>query len=167
MNKLAFLGVYVLLYHLVRQKIDPALIARFRPAMFGCFWPIFFFADHRCRERRGERRRRPCAECGKRPRAFGLEWCRECYEQIKPVDGSLGFSLRTAPQRPHDVEVDLASIWGNPDAVIAAVRDALAAAGIDPGDFLEAARPAADEEELLITCRAWVHVDVGGRASAQ
>ena len=80
-----------------------------------------------------KRRRRPCAECGKRPRAFGLEWCRECYEQIKPVDGSLGFSLRTAPQRPHDVEVDLASIWGNPDAVIAAVRDALAAAGIDPG----------------------------------
>ena len=29
------------------QKIDPALIARFRPAMFSCFWPIFFFADHR------------------------------------------------------------------------------------------------------------------------
>ena len=28
------------------QKIDPALIARFRPATFGCFWPIFFFADH-------------------------------------------------------------------------------------------------------------------------
>ena len=27
--------------------LDPALIARFRPAMFGCFWPVFFFADHR------------------------------------------------------------------------------------------------------------------------
>ena len=24
------------------QKVDPALIARFRPAMVGCFWPIFF-----------------------------------------------------------------------------------------------------------------------------
>ena len=31
----------------VPQKIDPALIARSRPAMFGCFWPIFFFAEHR------------------------------------------------------------------------------------------------------------------------
>ena len=115
-----------------------------------------------------KRRRRPCAECGKRPRAFGLEWCRECYKQIRPVDGSLGFSLRTAPERPHDVEVDLAGIWGDPDAVIAAVRDALAAAGIDPGDFLEAVRPAADDDdELLITCRAWVHVEVGGHTSAQ
>ena len=57
---------------------------------------------------------------------------------------------------------------GDPDAVIAAVRDALAAAGIDPGDFLEAVRPAADDDdELLITCRAWVHVEGGGRASAQ
>ena len=28
------------------QKADPALIARFRPAMLGCFWPVFFFADH-------------------------------------------------------------------------------------------------------------------------
>ena len=28
------------------QKVDPALIARFRPAVVGCFWPIFFFADH-------------------------------------------------------------------------------------------------------------------------
>ena len=28
------------------QKVDPALIARFRPAKVGCFWPIFFFADH-------------------------------------------------------------------------------------------------------------------------
>ena len=25
------------------QKVDPALIVRFGPAMFGCFWPIFFF----------------------------------------------------------------------------------------------------------------------------
>ena len=29
------------------QKVDPALIARFRPATVGCFQPIFFFADHR------------------------------------------------------------------------------------------------------------------------
>ena len=92
-----------------------------------------------------KQRRRPCAECGKRPRTFGLDRCRECYKQIGPVDGSLGFSLRTAPEHPHDVEVDLAGIWGDPDAVIAAVRDALAAAAIDPGDFLEAVRPAADE----------------------
>ena len=28
------------------QKVDPALTARFRFAMVGCFWPIFFFADH-------------------------------------------------------------------------------------------------------------------------
>ena len=71
-------------------------------------------------------------------------------------------------ERPHDVEVDLAGIWGDPDAVIAAVQDALAAAGIDPGDFLEAVRPAADDDdELLITCRAWVHVEVGGHTSAQ
>ena len=28
------------------HKIDPALIARSRPAIFGCFWPIFFFAEH-------------------------------------------------------------------------------------------------------------------------
>ena len=28
------------------QKVDPALIAHFRPAMVGCFQPIFFFADH-------------------------------------------------------------------------------------------------------------------------
>ena len=90
------------------------------------------------------------------------------HKQIRPVDGSLGFSLRTAPERPHDVEVDLAGIWGDPDAVIAAVQDALAAAGIDPGDFLEAVRPAADDDdELLITCRAWVHVEVGGHTSAQ
>ena len=75
-----------------------------------------------------KRRRRPCAECGKRPRAFGLEWCSECYEPVGGGDGSLGFSLRTAPERPHDVEVDLAGIWGDPDAVIVAVRDALAAA---------------------------------------
>ena len=35
------------------QKVDPALIARFRHAMVGCFWPIFFFADHRsCTPRR-------------------------------------------------------------------------------------------------------------------
>ena len=47
------------------------------------------------------------------------------------------------------------------------LRDALAAADIDPGDFLEAVRPAVDDDdELLITCRAWVHVDVGGRTSA-
>ena len=37
----------------------------------------------------------------------------------------------------------------------------------DAGDFLEAARPAADDDELLITCRAWVHVEVGGHTSAQ
>ena len=24
-------------------KVDPALIARFRLAMVGCFWPIFLF----------------------------------------------------------------------------------------------------------------------------
>ena len=71
------------------------------------------------------------------------------------------------PERPYDIEVDLAGIWGDPDSVIAAVRDALAAADIDPGDFLEAVRPAVDDDdELLITCRAWVHVDVGGRTSA-
>ena len=29
------------------QKVDPVLIARFRPDMIGCFWPVFFFADHR------------------------------------------------------------------------------------------------------------------------
>ena len=29
------------------QKVDPALIARCRPAMVGCFQPIFFFTDHR------------------------------------------------------------------------------------------------------------------------
>ena len=28
------------------QKVYPALIARFRPAMVGCFLSIFFFADH-------------------------------------------------------------------------------------------------------------------------
>ena len=72
-----------------------------------------------------KRPRRPCAECGKRPRAFGLEWCSECYERNAPADGSLGFSLRHAPRRPHDVRVDLAGVWGDPDAVIAAVRDAL------------------------------------------
>ena len=114
-----------------------------------------------------KRRRRPCAACGKRPRAFGLNWCSECYAQLPVVDGSLGFSLRNAPERPYDIEVDLAGIWGDPDSVIAAVRDALAAADIDPGDFLEAVRPAVDDDELLITCRAWVHVDVGGRTSAQ
>ena len=31
------------------QKVYPALIARLRPAVVGCFWPIFFIADHnRC-----------------------------------------------------------------------------------------------------------------------
>ena len=30
----------------LHKKSDPALIARFRPAMVGCFCPIFFFADH-------------------------------------------------------------------------------------------------------------------------
>ena len=34
------------------QKVDPALIARFRPDMVGCFWPVFFFADHNPRTRR-------------------------------------------------------------------------------------------------------------------
>ena len=29
------------------QKVYPALIAQFRPAMLGRFWPVFFFADHR------------------------------------------------------------------------------------------------------------------------
>ena len=29
------------------QKVYPVLLARFRPAMVGCFWPIFFFEDHR------------------------------------------------------------------------------------------------------------------------
>ena len=112
------------------------------------------------------RPRRPCAECRKRPRAFGLEWCNECYERIDAVDGSLGFSLRTAPEHPHDVHVDLTTIWGNPDAVIAAVGDALAAAGIDPGEYLQATRPATDDDdELLITCRAWVHVKIGQGAS--
>ena len=28
------------------QKVYPVLIARFRPTMVGCFWPVFFFADH-------------------------------------------------------------------------------------------------------------------------
>ena len=28
------------------QKVVPALIAQFRPAMVGRFWPGFFFADH-------------------------------------------------------------------------------------------------------------------------
>ena len=108
-----------------------------------------------------KRPRRPCAECKKRPRAFGLEWCSECYDRIGATDGSLGFSLRTAPERPHEVHVDLTNIWGDPNAVVAAVRDALAEAGIDPGDFLEAARPAVDDDdELLITCRAWVLVHV-------
>ena len=40
-----------------------------------------------------KRPRRPCAECRKRPRAFGLEWCSECHERIGEADGSLGFSL--------------------------------------------------------------------------
>ena len=112
------------------------------------------------------RLRRRCVECRKPPRAFGLEWCNECYERIGPVDGSLGFSLRTAPEYPHDVYVDLTTVWGNPHAVIAAGGDALATAGIDPDDFLEAARPATDDDdELLITCRAWVHVQIGQGAS--
>ena len=29
------------------QKVDPALIARVRPTIVGCFWSGFFFADHR------------------------------------------------------------------------------------------------------------------------
>ena len=28
------------------QKVYPVLIARFRPDKVGCFWPVFFFADH-------------------------------------------------------------------------------------------------------------------------
>ena len=32
------------------QKVYPVLIARFRPTMVGCFWPVFFFADHRLRQ---------------------------------------------------------------------------------------------------------------------
>ena len=32
--------------YLCSAQIDPALIARSRPAIFGCFWPIFFFAEH-------------------------------------------------------------------------------------------------------------------------
>ena len=89
----------------------------------------------------------------KRIRAFGLEWCTECYERIQPVNGSLGFSLRTAPEQPHDVHVDLTGIWGDPDAVIAAVRDALVTAGIDPDDFLEAAQPAVDDTWCVSTVR--------------
>ncbi len=39
------------------QKVDPALIARARPTIVGCFWPVFFFADHRriTRTRTGRR----------------------------------------------------------------------------------------------------------------
>ena len=29
------------------QKVDPALIPQVRPTIVGCFWPVFFFADHR------------------------------------------------------------------------------------------------------------------------
>ena len=29
-----------------RLSVHPALIARFRLATVGCFWPIFFFADY-------------------------------------------------------------------------------------------------------------------------
>ena len=36
----------LLSYYLYSAKVDPALIVRFRPAMVGCFWPIFLFADH-------------------------------------------------------------------------------------------------------------------------
>ena len=93
---------------------------------------------------------------------------RRAFRQLdNAIDESLGFSLRNAPERPHDIEVDLAGIWGDPDTVNAVVRDALAAADIDPGDFLEAVRLAVDDDELLIMCRVWVHVDVGGRTSAQ
>ena len=28
------------------QKVDPALIPQVRPTIVGCFWPVFFFADH-------------------------------------------------------------------------------------------------------------------------
>ena len=31
------------------------LIARFRPNMVGCFWPVFFFADHRFKKAWQER----------------------------------------------------------------------------------------------------------------
>ena len=30
----------------LRNKFYPVSIARFRPAKFGRFWPVFFFADH-------------------------------------------------------------------------------------------------------------------------
>ena len=29
------------------QKVYPALIARVRPTIVDCFWPVFFFADHK------------------------------------------------------------------------------------------------------------------------
>ena len=36
------------------QKVDPALIARVRPTIVGCFWPVFFFAGHNSHRKRGE-----------------------------------------------------------------------------------------------------------------
>ena len=45
-----------------------------------------------------------------------------------------GGVLRSDRARTHAVRVDLTTIWGDQDAVIAAVRDALATAGIDSGD---------------------------------
>ena len=64
---------------------------------------------------------------GLEPSILGVN--RRAFRQLDhAVDGSLGFSLRNAPERPYDIEVDLAGIWGDPDSVIAAVGDALAAA---------------------------------------
>ena len=40
------------------QKVDPALIARFGPAMFVCFWPILFLRITTVVERTGEERKR-------------------------------------------------------------------------------------------------------------
>ncbi len=31
---------------MLRKKSIPALIAQVRPTIVGCFWPVFFFADH-------------------------------------------------------------------------------------------------------------------------
>ena len=88
-----------------------------------------------------------------------MNWCRDCYDKLGVTDGTMGFSLRHAGERPHDVHVDLSPVWNDSDAVIATVSEALRRAGLDNRDFLAAA-PAAvdDDDELLTTCNAWVHV---------
>ena len=56
-----------------RLKVDPALIACFRPAMVGCFWPIFFFADHRSGPRVQSRNNNDDGQVRvKRPRVIDL-----------------------------------------------------------------------------------------------